>query len=349
GHRDQEPDDPRATALTIAKSEAPSPIAGKGASSLGFRLDKISHLFSLAATAKIPDWGAAGQGEPKLARDDDLDTAWQCSFGEAQPCVLGLALPEKAKIEAVRLYGAAGPRYRDYTGHPRIAKLRVHTEAGYVDVSVADGANHNYLRFDAPIETQYLAIEVLETHKGKSDALVHIAEIEAYGTDGAPRQPIDLDPDYAWVGWETTAWSSSKSDHTIRQVFVNFTRPGASSDAEPSSRRLLRATAVFGQAGDDYLLFERLHGTDCGEVRGSYILFDKRNRMYYPLGDLGGAGGNVYRHAGGRGFAVGWIGMGGFTIKGVVEEAGTLEWRRPPKQAPADGEAQLRDWGFETD
>ncbi|MFO7561529.1 MAG: hypothetical protein R6X02_02700 [Enhygromyxa sp.] len=345
---DQEPDDPRAAALTITRSESASTIAGKGVSSLGFNLGKISHLFALAATAKVPEWGAAGTSEPKLARDDDLNSAWQCEFGEAKPCVLGLALPEKAKIEAVRLYGAAGPRYRDYTAHPRLARVRVHTEAGYVEASLSDGANHNYVRFDAPIETQYLAIEVLETHPGKSGALVHIAEVEAYGTDGAPRQPIELDPDFAYSSWETGVWSSGKGNHTIRQVFLEFARPGQGADGQPGSRRFLRATAVFGQAGDDYLLFERLHRTDCSETRGSYVLFDRRNRMFYPLGDLGGAGAEVYRHADGRGFAVGWMGMGGFTIKGVVEEAGAFKWKRPPKQAPGDGAALLREWGFET-
>src|SRR5690606_5471221 len=85
------------------------------------------------------------------------------------------------------------------------------------------------------------------------------------------------------------------------------------------------------------------------EARGSYVLFDRRNRMFYPLGELGGAGAEVYRHADGRGFAVGWTGMGGFTIKGVVEEAGELEWRRPPKQPPESGAALLREWGFETE
>jgi len=335
-------DDPRAAALTIARATSAATIAGRGEKSLGFRIDKISHLFALAATAKLPDWGAPGEGEAKLARDDDLDTAWRCEFGGAKPCVLGFALPEQAKVEVLRLYAAAGPRYRDYSGHPRVAKVRVHSEAGYVDASVADGANHGYVRFDAPIDTQFIAVEVLEVHGGKrSDGLVHLAEVEIFGTDGIPRQPIELDPSLAWASWETTSWSGA-GDHTIRHVFINFASAGL------IERRLLRATAVFGQAGDDYLLFERLHGTDCVEHRGSYLLYDKRNRMIYPLGDLGGAGANVYRHTNGRGFAVGWIGDGQFTVKGMVEEGGELKWKRPPKQAPADGEALLREWGFET-
>src|SRR5690606_37038016 len=106
--------------------------------------------------------------------------------------------------------------------------------------------NHSYVRFDAPIETQFIAIEVLETHAGKSDALVHFAEVEIYGTNGVPRQPIVLDPDLAWASWETTSWSD---EHTIRQVFINFARPGQTAvDPEqgPSKHRLARATAVFG-------------------------------------------------------------------------------------------------------
>lgn len=346
-----EADDPRTAALAITKSVKASAINGRGAKSLGFRIGKLTHLFALAATVKRPEWGAEGESEATFARDDNLDTAWQCKFGAAKPCVLGLVLPEKAKLEVVRLFTAAGPRWRHYTGHPRVAKVRVHTELGYVDAELADGANHAYVRFDAPIETQFIAIEVLEVHAGKTDALVHIAELELYGTDGVPRPAIELDPDLAWASWETTSWSDG-SDHVIRQVFINIAESGqAAIDPEqgPRRRRIARATALFGNAGDDYLLFERLHGTDCGDHRGSYVLFDKRNRMVYPLGDLGGAGADVYRHSGGRGFVVGWVRDGQFTAKGVVEEGGELKWKRPPKVAPEDGEALLREWGFETE
>jgi hypothetical protein len=349
-----EPDDPRAAALSIARATSPATITASGSKSLGFNLDKISHLFALAATAKVPAWGASTDGAgdagaAKLARDDDLDSAWRCEFGGAKPCVLGLALPEPAKVEALRVHVAAGPGFREYLAHPRIAKVRVHTAAGYLDAELADGANHAYVRFDAPIETQQLALEVLDVYPGKADARVQVAEIEIYGTDGVPRQPIELDPSYAWLSWETTTWAASAAGHTIRQVFVNFAQPGLDGEP-PSSKRWFRASAVFGRGDDDYLLFERLHGTDCVATRGSYVLFDKRNRMFYPLGDLGGAAAEVYRHANGRGFAVGWIADGLFTIKGVVEEAGELTWKRPPAQAPADlvsARALLQEWGFE--
>ena len=350
---DPEPDDPRASALTIARATGPASVTGTGSKSLGHNLDKISHLFALAATAKRPEWGAPGLdgAEAKAARDDDLDSAWRCEFGGAQTCVLGLALPEPAQVEALRVYVAAGPSFRDYVAHPRVAKLRVHTAAGWVDAELPDGANHAYVRFAEPIATQQLAIEVLEVHAGKTDAIVHLAEVEIYGTDGVPRQPIDLDPDYAWLSWDTTAWAATGSSHTIRQVSVHLAQPGADG-AAPTSKRLYRASGVFGRSDDDYVLFERLHGTDCadGETRGSYVLFDKRNRMYYPLGDLGGAAAEVYRHAQGRGFAVGWIADGVFTVEGVVEEAGELTRKRPPKQAPdelAGGRALLREWGFD--
>lgn len=333
-------DDPRAAALAITKATTASTVPAQGAKNLGFSLEKILHLFALKTTAKVPDWGAPGEGEAKLAQDDDLDTAWRCEFGGAQPCVLGLALPESAKVEVLRIYVAAGPKFRDHKGHPRVAKIRVHTDVGYADVEVDDGANHAYVRFDAPIQTQSLALEVLDVHAGDKSKQVHIAELEVYGTEGVPRPPMALDPQQAWVSWETTAWTDD-AEAKIRQVFVY------TGDAT-ARRRLARATAVYGEAGDDYALFERLTGTNCVETEGSYVLFDKRNRMYYPLKDLGGAGSMVFRHKAGRGFAVGWMNDAGqFTIKGIADEGGKLTWKRPPKEGTPDGKALLSSWGFD--
>src|SRR5689334_8202499 len=67
-----EADDPRAAALAITQATAASTVPAKGLKNLGFSLEKIAHLFALKATAKIPDWGARGEGEAKLAQDDDL-------------------------------------------------------------------------------------------------------------------------------------------------------------------------------------------------------------------------------------------------------------------------------------
>lgn len=347
---DEEQHDPRAQAVEITRAEQAAAVAGKGARHMGFSLDKISHLFALDTTLKQPSWGASGEGEVALSQDDDMDTAWRCEVGQDQPCVLGLALPEAAKVEAIRLYTAAGPRWRDYRGHPRLAEVRVHTDAGYIDAKLSDGANHTYVRFDSPVETQSLAVEVLAVHEGNKDKLLEIAEVEVYGTEGVPRPPMALDPALAWVSWETTTWAVSGDDHTIRQLFVYLARPGASGEDGPARRRIARATALFGHAEDDYALFERLYGGDCDEAEGSYVLFDKRSRMYYPIGDLGGAGGQVYRHHEGHGFAVGWMNdEGEFTVTGVVEEEGKLRRKRPPKDGVANGEAQLREWGFDTE
>jgi hypothetical protein len=345
-----EGDDPRAAALAITKATAASTVPAKGLKNLGFSLEKIIHLFALKTVPKIPDWGAPGEGEAKLAQDDNLDSAWRCEFssrlgdqaegGGAQPCVLGLALPEAAKVEVLRIYVAAGPKYRDHKGHPRVAKVRVHTDAGYVDAAVDDGANHAYVKFDAPIQTQSLALEVLSVHDGDKDKQVHIAEVEVYGTEGVPRPPMTLDPQRAWVSWETTMWTDD-AEPKIRQLFI-YTGDGT------NRQRLARATAVFGEAGDDYALFERLSSTNCGLTVGSYVLFDKRNRMYYPLNDLGGAASMVFRHNNGRGFAVGWMNDAGqFTIKGIVDEGGKLTWKRPPKEGTEDGKALLSSWGFD--
>lgn len=336
----EEGEDPRAAAVAITMATAASTVPAKGIKNLGFSLEKISHLFALKATMKVPDWGAPGEGEAKLAQDDNLDTAWRCEFAGAKPCAIGLALPEPAKVEVLRIYVAAGPKYRDHKGHPRVKKIRVHTDAGYADADVEDGANHAYVRFDAPIQTQSLALEVLAVYDGDKSKQVHIAEVEVYGTEGAPRPPMVLDPQRSWVNYETTMWSDDP-EPKIRQLFI-YTDDGS------GRRRLARATAVFGEAGDDYALFERLNSTNCGVTEGSYVLFDKRNRMYYPLNDLGGAGSMVFRHKEGHGFAVGWMNNAGqFTITGVVDEGGKLTWKRPPKDGTEDGEGQLMSWGFD--
>ncbi len=348
-----EHDDPRALAIPISKAEAPLTTPAKGSKQLPNSLKELMPLYSLAATTKLPDWGASGESEAKLSRDDDLDTAWICESGGDKPCVLGLALPEPAKVSIIRIYGAGGPRFaKDYQGHPRLKKVRVHTQAGYVDVELPDGAQHDYIRFDTPVETQMIALELLDVHKGRNDAKAHFAEVELYGTDGAPRPPISLDPQRAFVSWETTAWDGGEGGkHTIRQTFVEFLsdEPPTDPAAAPASRRFTRATAVYGLASDDFLLFEKLFGTDCTEIEGSYLLFDRRNRMFYPLTDLGGAGAPVYRHREGRGFAVGWIRPDEFTVEGIVEEAGELKRKRAPKQPPEDGKALLAEWGFETE
>lgn len=337
-------DAPRSS--VIVRAETAAAVSAKGAKSLGFSLKKLVHLFALDATARVPDWGLAGETEPGWARDDDLYTAWTCRFDGEATCVLGLTLPEPARVEVLRLYGAAGPRYATYKSHPRIASVRVHTAAGYLDATVSDGAGHVYVRFDEPVETRTLAIEITGVHPGSKDALVHLAEVEVYGTDGAPRAPLEFDPELAWTNWETEVWAG-EGQHTARQLFIDYAVPGQppGEDGRPATKRLLRGTAVFGRSDDDYVLLERMYGSDCDDHRGSYVLLDRRNRMVYPLGELGGAGGQVFRHAAGRGFAVGWTERGRASLKGVVEEAGDLEWRR--LEAGEDPAARLAAWGFD--
>ncbi len=353
--------------VDVVHAQTVAATSGKGAKSLGFQLKKLTHLFALAATAEAPAWAHSPEGaDPALTRDDDLNTAWQCDFktgvgvDEAGACVLGLAMPGEAKVEVVRVYVGAGPRYRDYVGHPRVKTVRLHTDEGYVDATLSDGANHAYIRLAAPILTRSLAIEVLDVYAGKRDTVVHISEVEVYGTEATAREPLAFDPELAWTSWETDTWSGSGggaddagyTDYTIRQLFIEYAVPGQGPvDVEagelPKTKRLSRATAVFGKSGDDFLLFERLHGTHCDSHKGSYVLYDRRNRMLYPLGELGGPGGEVYRQREGRGFAVGWVSEGRFTVKGVAEVAGELVWRRPKDSLAHDPAGQLEAWGFD--
>src|SRR5690349_13437800 len=59
-----EVDDPRALALPIPRAKTPLAVKAKGDKAPG-SLKEIQHLYALAATAKQPEWGAAGEGEAK--------------------------------------------------------------------------------------------------------------------------------------------------------------------------------------------------------------------------------------------------------------------------------------------
>jgi hypothetical protein len=321
------------------RSAAAAEVAGKAVSHLGFSLEKLKGWFSIEGRAVVPSWAAGGDGDPEDARDDDLRTAWTCTPQEGRPCVLGLSFSEPAKVHAIRLYGAAGPDYNSYRGHPRIRDVRIHTDAGWIDATIKDGAAHGYVVFDAPIESRTLAVEVAGTHDGRKSKTIHLAELEVLGTAGPRRAPLDLDPSASAVIFETEAWASKGEKHTIRMAFLEAVRP------DGTLQRLLRATSLLGRKGDRFLLIEKLHGSSCGEHDGSYILLDQHTRMLYPLGTMGGVPGRVLRHDEGQGFAVRPPTQSTGPFRAVVLEDGAVKIKYSPKQDDRAAKAQ-RDWGF---
>lgn len=269
-----------------------------GARQHGLSFSELAPLYGLDAVAAVPDWSAES-GDAALTRDDDLLTTWTCDPSGEKPCALGLSFAQPVELRALRLYAAAGPDWKTYNSHPRLERVRVHTDAGAAVGKVPDGAGHRYLVFDRPVRTRTVTIEVLKTQGGGAGP-IHVAEIEAIGSGGAKRAPLELDPKRAYVNYVNSDWKRSESgDYIVRQAFLEFDRPGA------RPLRFMRATAIFGRRDDRFLLLERVFKTNCSTHGGSYVLLDTENRTYFALGPMGGVPGEVFRHRDGYGFAIG--------------------------------------------
>ena len=279
----------------LVQASAASPVAAKKAEHLGFKLAEAMRLHAIEGKVSTAPWSAAGTA-PEATRDDDLDTAWTCTPAAEQPCALGIAFEEPAEVYAVRIYGAAGLDWAEFKGHPRISKVRLHTDDGFLESDVDDGADFGYVAFDSPVKTSTVTVEVIGTTKGKRDEVVHVAELEVFGTGGTNRPPLDLDPSLVYARYETTAWGGG-GNRLIRQVFLEQARPGA------AGQRLVRATALLGRKGDRFLLIERMFGTDCEDTKGSYFLLDQTTRVMAPLMNFGRPPRGILRHPDGTGFA----------------------------------------------
>lgn len=274
------PDAPAAKPVApLQRASAAASGKAKGAGQLGFDLALLSTLYALEGHAIAASWSAAGEGDPAATRDDDLATAWQCVPVEGQPCAMGLSFDPPVSLRAVRLFAAAGPRWNDYRAHPRPKHVRVHTDAGWFDAKLDDGAAHHYIVLDASVKTTTLAVEVTDVYASKKPASLWFAELEAFGDDGPIRPPLQLDPARTVVSFETEAWKSEAASHGIRVAFLEeITASGA-------LRRLTRGTAVHGRANDRFAVIERRFGTDCVHGRGAYLLLDRTTRVMFPLGD----------------------------------------------------------------
>jgi hypothetical protein len=324
------------------RSTAAASVTAKASSNLGFSLDKLAGWYAIEGRTVVPSWAEPAVGNPDASRDDDLRTAWTCNVTPDRPCALGLSFDSPATVRAVRIYGAAGADYSGYRTHPRIRTIRVHSDAGWVDATIDERANHSYVVLDGPIETRTLAIEILETVASKTSTTVHIAELEVLGTAGPRRPPLDLDPSASAVVFETEAWSEGTQKHTIRLVFLELLRP------DGSFQRLMRATSLLGRKGDRFLLVEKLYGSSCNSYDGSYILLDQHTRMLYPLGTMGATPARVVRHAQGLGFAFRPPTTNSGPFRAVVLDAGEPKIKYSPKQ-PERADKAWADWGFEAE
>lgn len=333
---------------TTASADAPAAVSvvdptragtvasttAKASDNLGFDLAALARVHAIEATPVVPSWAASAAGDPAAVRDDDLDTAIRCTPGGATPCAIGLSLADPTEITAVRLFAAAGPRWHDYRAHPTPERIRVHTDAGWIDATLDDGATHHYVVFAAPVTTRTLAIEIVSVRPGtKKDTPVVVAELDVFGPSGPPRPALAFDPTRAFVAFETDAWKAGASSNTIRIDFVELADPGG------EHHRYIRGTAIHGRPGDRFVAIERMYADDCTHAKGGYLLLDRTTRVIAPLGDLGALPGELLLHPEGLGILVRRPGEDG-SARAVVFD-GTALVRHKPKQKQGETDAQL--------
>jgi hypothetical protein len=342
GGDEDEPTGPTmADPTTLGRAAQPSEIGAKGAKSLGFQMSALAGLYAIEAAVAPPDWGRIGK-KPLAVRDDDLNTAWTCELIEEAPCAIGLEFEDEATVGVIRIHSAAGPSWSDYQNHPRIAKVRIHTEAGYFDAELEDGAGHRYVRLDAMVPTKTLTIEVTGVHGGPKEGRkeLHINELDVFGAAGRPRPPLSVDPQAVFAQYDTTPWKEGEKN-TIRQVFLTEAL------GDGKMRRLFRGTALLGHKDDRFLLIEKLFDTDCENHDGRYLLLDQISRLVIPLGQVTGAPLPMARHGEGLGFATIASPDDPFGFTAAVYEDGTIKQRKPSeRQRKGTPQELLEQWGF---
>jgi hypothetical protein len=320
----------------IERARLELPFPARASTTFGFNLEALSTLRALAGEVEVPPWAAASDDDPALARDDDLSTAWRCTPTTDAPCALGLGLPRSTRLKALRIHAA--PRAKDRPGR-RPSKIRIHTDEGFVDVPLPDDPTHLHIVLGQAVPTRNIALEVLE-HRGGEGPL-RLAELEAYGVDGEPREPWDIDPLQTIVRLPEDPWAPTAGGWVLRSGTIEVLAPNG------TLRELMDGTALVGRRGDRMLLLERIDRTTCDRHGGTFFLVDQHTRVVAPLGSLGGAGADVYRHAQGLGFAVGHHSEASTVLHGIVLEGRRYRRTRTPARRDRRAPDLLAKWGLD--
>lgn len=353
GEDDEAPPDAKGKALPDADAPAPDvgggsappePLVrsdhklrfpGKSGEHMGFDLAKLSKLRALAGAVEIPEWSSPGEGTERHVRDDDLRTAWSCRVQPEQPCAIGIHFPEPAEVEVVRLY--AIPR-GEKAHRSRLKRVRVHTTEGWAEARMADEDGAWHVLLGEPVRMRNLSIEVLETW---GDGPLELAELEVYGRSGVTRDPLIIDPTHVVVTFDGPVWRQKLRTNTAGPSFIETV------DVDGRLRRILPGSALVGRLRDRLLLVERASWSTCDDHQGAYDLLDTQTRVVVPLGDMGGFPGDVFRHEGGLGFAIGSVDGYEVHVQGVVLDEGAYERRVTDRLEQRKPGELLAAWGVE--
>lgn len=323
---------------TLERSRRRADLPARGVQHLGYNLDTIDGVRAQSGAPEIPTWGVPGDGPIRTLRDDDLETGWTCPHDPYRPCAVGFHLTTRASMRAVRLYAAAPGKA--YEQHRRIAEVRVHTDEGWFDAKIDDGAQYVYVVFGKPVETATVVLEVLAYH-GRKTGPLFVAELEVYGRDGTPREPLAIDPERIVTEVDGKPWTKSRDGQIHGPAFLEVLQD------DGSLRRLLPGTAIYGRADDEILLVESLAATDCQTHTGMFYLLNRTTRVEVPVGDLGSMGGQIFRSKDGRGFVGGFVDELDARVTGVVLEGDSYKNRRTQRLGKVTGPKFLDTWGID--
>ena len=241
----------------------------------------VDRLYALAADVGVPAWAYDRTWDPHGARDDDGRTAWRCKATGDAHCGWIATFPEPAEVAAVRIV----------VGRGKVRALRLHTDAGMIELAPLPNAKPRYVMLDPPVKTSSIALEAIRPGS------VRLAAVEIYGVSGKRRAAWSFDPSSAAVAAEKPWHPFGQTWRLGRYVCLSVL------DAGVTARCLFRGTAMYGSRGDRFALQETIYSTDCDKHVGLYILVDRDTRRRIKLGILGGVPSPIYRHAEGLGFA----------------------------------------------
>lgn len=337
GAVDAKPDLGASSALpeALERSDRKLRFPGKSGEHMGFDLDRLSKLHALAGAVEIPEWSSPGEGAERHVRDDDLRTAWSCRVRPGEPCAIGVHFPEPAQFEVMRLYAVPAG---DKKPRARPKRVRLHTAEGWAEVRLPDEGGLWHVLLGESVLTRNVSLEILEVH---GEGPVELAELEVFGRSGTPREPLTFDLAHVVVSFEAPVWRKKLRTSTAGLSFIEAV------DVDGRLQRLMPGSALVGKMGDRMMLIERASWSTCGEVQGAYDLLDTHTRVQVPLGDMGGFGGDVYRHTKGLGFAVGRVLGFEMEVQGVVLDEGAYERRTTGRLDDRDPKQLLDDWSVD--
>ncbi len=125
--------------------------------------------------------GAAVNYYPEYAIDDSYSTAWSSDRNVELTPTLELTASEPQYVTGVRVANGYFKSETTYTRNRRITKFMVEYEGGrvIVDCGIDQYRIMQDVKFDAPVWTNYIRIQVLETYYGDWKDIA-ISEVEVY-------------------------------------------------------------------------------------------------------------------------------------------------------------------------